>query len=392
MARIQEFYKGRRKRRNYALVPFAIVLGLIALLVVTFYGMQQYAVITADGVSVRFPLFDDGEDNTVTDSLGNERHVFEKVETQLVFDEPDHSRIQATAGRYMNSIRAIFVPYTDLTTEKINEYTARLRRGNALVLEMKPRSGLLMWNSQSDAARGYGLAITAEQSIVVERIIQDLKENPPDGKDIYLAAQISCCIDELYPSRSTSVALRTELGLNYSDDKGTWLDPYNADLRNYVVQMARELYDLGFDEVILADVEHPTAPEVNGEKIKFVYSRDMSTTPNPVTAICGFAVSVAQQLSDRDGALSIYCNKPQALVRADEVNGQDAVLFMKLYDRVYYATDTGTYTNYNLKDIEDNVTIGSARIRFVPVLTNYLFSDAGDSSQSWVLVDAPTEE
>ena len=392
MARIQEFYKGRRKRRNYAIVPFVIMLGLAALLVVTFYGMQQYAVITSDGVSVRFPMFDEGDDNTVADSLGHERHVFERVETQLVFDEPDYSRIQATAGRYMTGIRAIFVPYTDLTSEKISEYTSRLRLGNALVLEMKPRSGLLMWNSQSDAARGYGLAVTAEQSAVVERIIQDLKENPPNGKDIYLAAQISCCIDELYPSRSTSVALRTELGLNYSDDKGTWLDPYNADLRNYVVQMVRELYDMGFDEVILADVEHPTAPEVNGEKINFVYSRDMSTTPNPVTAICGFAVSVAQQLSDRDGALSIYCTKPQALVRADEVNGQDAVLFMKLYDRVYYATDTGTYTNYNLKDIEDNVTIGSARIRFVPVLTNYLFSDAGDTRQSWVLVDAPTGE
>ena len=46
MARIQEFYKGRRKRRNYAIVPFVIVLGIAVLTVVLFYSMQQYAVIT----------------------------------------------------------------------------------------------------------------------------------------------------------------------------------------------------------------------------------------------------------------------------------------------------------------------------------------------------------
>ncbi len=391
MARVQEFYKGRRKRRNYALIPFVIALGLIALLLVAFYGLQQYAVITKDGLTIELPLLENGE-NTTVDSQGREVRVFDPVEVQLAFDEPDYSRVQATAGRYLSGIKAIFVPYTDITQEKLGEYTGRLSRGNALVLEMKPRSGLLMWNSQADIARSYGLSATPEQSQVVEGLIRDLKENPPEGKDeIYLAAQISCCIDELYPSRSTTVALRTEYGINYTDQEGTWLDPYNADLRGYIVQLAEELYAMGFDEVILADVQHPVPEQKEDQPaVKFVYSREMSTTPSPVTAVCGFAVYVAQELADRDGALSIYCNKPQALVGPDAQNGQDAVLFMKLYDRVYYATDTYTYTNFNLKDIESSVTIGDPQVRFVPVLTNYLFTSSSDNA-SWVLVDKEEE-
>lgn len=389
MARIREFYKGRKKRRNYALIPFIILLGLIVLLLVVFYGLQQYAVITDAGVEVQLPLLE-GEDQTAVDSQGNEVKVFPRVETELIFDQPDYSRIQATAGRYMTGIKAIFVPAADITSEKMPEYTQRLNRGNALVLEMKPRDGTLLWASQSDAARGYGLSATAEQDAAVREVIEYIQSY--EEKDVYLAAQISCCIDALYPSRSTSVALRTEGGLNYTDEKGTWLDPYNADVRHYAAQLARELFDMGFDEVILADVEHPVppAPQEGQEAVRFMYSREMSTTPSPVTAVCGFAVSVANELADREGVLSIYVNKAEALVKANEQNGQDAVLFLKLFDRVYYPTDTYTYTNYNVADVEPNVSIGDVHVRFVPVLTNYLFTESNDNA-SWVLIDQPAE-
>ena len=49
MARVVgEFYKGRRKQRNTAVVIVGILLGILALVLVVFYGMQQYAVITKD--------------------------------------------------------------------------------------------------------------------------------------------------------------------------------------------------------------------------------------------------------------------------------------------------------------------------------------------------------
>mgnify|MGYP004467099161 FL=1 len=379
MAKNLEFYKGRRKKRNYALVPSAIALGVIMLIVVLFYGMQKYAVVTKDGVAVELPILTRGQ--TTVDSSGNEVKVFEQVETELVYDEPDYSYIKATAGDDVPEIRAIFVPYTDLTKEKLNEYTARLSRGNALVLEMKPRSGNLMWDSQADMALGYGLTVSNDQTAQMPALIAELKEK---NKDKYFAAQISCCIDELFASRSTTVTLRrADNNGNVIDDKGTWLDPYNMNVRNYIVQLAEELYDMGFDEVILADVAHPTF----SEPTDLIYTRQLSTASSPKTAVCGFAIYVAKQLEDRTGRLSIYCDKSTSLVKADD-SGQDASLFLKMYDRVYLRTDKYAYP-YNVDDIKGSIEKGNVYDRLVPVVENYLPDDPNDTS--WVLVDVLEE-
>lgn len=380
MAKYTEFYKGRRKRRNYIFIPAAILLGLLAFAVVMFYGVQKYAVITKDAVTVKLPFMKE-EENTTIDAQGNEVKVFEQVDAQIVFDEPDYSGIQPAAGEGVEPIRAIFVPYTDLNKEKLEEYAGRLNQGNALVLEMKPRTGKLMWSSNSSVARNYGL--TSSEPDQMQSLIDSLREYKPD---IYLAAQISCCLDELFASFSTTVTLKTSYGADYRDEKGTWLDAYNMTLRTYIVELCRELYDMGFDEVILADVAHPVVPEPEEgkEKEQLLYTRSMSTTPGPVNAVCGFAVSVADELSDRKGLLSIYCDSARALVKNDEANGQNAVLFMKLYDRVYYRTDKYAYT-FNFTDIQPSVLIGDTKFRFVPVVENYLPDNS--SEVSWVLID-----
>ena len=146
MARIQIFYKGRRKRRNYLFIPFVVLLALISVLMVTFYGLQKYAVITDDSVSVELPILSD--ENTVVDSQGHEIVSFDPVNVSIVFDEPDYTDVEAVAGENVPPMRAIFVPYTDLNHDKLMEYANRLNDGNALLLEMKPRSGQLMWRTK----------------------------------------------------------------------------------------------------------------------------------------------------------------------------------------------------------------------------------------------------
>ena len=83
-------------------------------------------------------------------------------------------------------------------------------------------------------------------------------------------------------------------------------------------------------------------------------------------------------------ALSIYSYTPVSLVKTDQGTGQNTPLFFKLFDRVYYETDRGTYT-YNLQDITRLITEEDAARRFVPVVVNYL-PDNPDKI-SWVLID-----
>ena len=112
----------------------------------------------------------------------------------------------------------------------------------------------------------------------------------------------------------------------------------------------------------------------------------MSTTPTPEGGICGFAISVAQRLAEREDGkvLSIYSYTPVSLVKLDPGTGQNTPLFFKLFDRVYYETDRGTYT-YNLQDVTHSISEEDAARRFVPVVVNYL-PDNPDKI-SWVLID-----
>lgn len=381
MARNSEFYKGRRKKRNYALVPFAIVLALVALLVVAFYGTQKYAVISDDGVAVKLPINGQGEDGPL-DTDGGTAREFDPVELEIVFDPPDYSRVQVSAGEEVQPIRAIYLAAEELSEENINAAADRLSSGNALLMEMKPRNGLLMWNSSTTTALSYALRAESDVVNAMPRLVSELKE-----RGIYLAAQISCCLDEAYATRSTKVALCHVTGWTYTDKEGTWLDPYNTDVRSYIIGLARELYDMGFDEVILADVMHPVFEvEEDQQPPELMYTRQMSTDPTPVNAVCGFAVYVAQELADRNGLLSIYCNTRTALAKADTANGQDAALFMKIYDRVYFPTDRYTYS-FNVQDMENSVPVGSVYDRLVPVVVNYL-----PDNSSWIYIEEPEEE
>ncbi len=378
MARIQIFYKGRRKRRNYLFIPFVVLLALVSVLMVTFYGLQKYAVISDDSVSIELPIL--AEEGTVLDSQGHEVVSFDTVNASIVFDEPDYSEVEAVAGEDVPSMRAIFVPYTDLNHDKLMEYANRLNEGNALLLEMKPRSGQLMWDSQAELAVNYGIVMPSEQTSAMQGLIDELKNL---DKEIYLAAQISCCIDNTLPTRTANYSIKTETGMNYQDDNGYWLDAYNFEVRKYVAQMAQELFDMGFDEVVLADVAHPTLTEA----IPLVYTRDISTERSTQVAVCGMAKSVAEMLEDREsGYLSIYCDSKPGLVKVDLTTGQDARFFMKIFDRVYLKTDKSAYS-YNVSDIESNVELGNVYDRLMPVVENYI-----PDNSSWVLIDVAEDE
>lgn len=379
MARNAEFYKGKKKRNNYFFLPVAIVVALMALLVVLFYSMQKYAVITKDDVRVRLPILGGKTVDSDGVTVDSETSELEKTNVTISFREPDYSTVSEIARTNVRPVRAIYVSHENITLERLEEYAARLQTGNALLLEMKPRSGNLMWYSETTAARNYGLSVENETTLSMQRYIDMLKE-----KNVYLIAQISCCVDERYPAYSTLVALKSNTGMNYYDETGMWLDPYSQKVRNYVAEMAQELFDMGFDEVVLADLRHPVAPE--DKEIEFAYNAEMSTTPTPIGAISGFAISVAEQLKDREDGkvLSIYCYSPTALVKADEKTGQNVPLFFKLFDRVYYPTDRGTYT-YNLEDITRSITTAAAASRFVPVVQNYLPDNP--ERISWVLID-----
>ena len=378
MARVQEFYKGRRKRRNLAIVPFIALLLIVSLVLVSFYGMQKYAVITKDGVTVELPFLMDS--NAKVDEMGHEIRELEQTKAEIIFENANYNDVEAKAGRGLSGVRAIYIPAGNITHDELVAYAARLVSGNALLLEMKPRNGAPMWYTNASLAQMYSIGPMSDQANHIQEYVDMLK-----GQGVYLVAQISCCVDETLPLRTIAYCLQTNMRGIYRDGVGTWLDPYNPDVRDYVAEMAQELFDMGFDEVVLADVAHPSLeiPEDGSENPEqFIYTREISTERSAVNAVCGFALSVAEKLRDREGVLSVYLDSRTALVKPDTLNGQDGELFLKVFDRVYLRTDKYAYP-YNAEDIKPHVYIGSVYDRLVPVVENYIPSD----NSSWILID-----
>lgn len=105
------------------------------------------------------------------DSEGNVVKVFDPMDASITFDDPDYSGVEAQVGEDVPAMRAIYVSSENITQDKLNEYADRLSVGNALVLEMKPVSGNLMWNSQAQAAVNYGLYVETDQTRQIPELI-----------------------------------------------------------------------------------------------------------------------------------------------------------------------------------------------------------------------------
>ena len=77
-----EFYRGKRRKKGPSLIITIIVLAVVAFVVLLFYGLQKYIVITNDGLRLEIPmLMEDAP--AQTDDEGNVTHSFEPVEAEL---------------------------------------------------------------------------------------------------------------------------------------------------------------------------------------------------------------------------------------------------------------------------------------------------------------------
>ena len=211
-----DVYKVRRKKLNVLGIVLSAVAVLIVALFVLFGAFQKYIVYSNNGISLELPIL-------ATPGAEEEEgeRVFEQVNAELEITDPDYSDIESQIDEEMEPLRAIFVPAENVNTEGITPYVNKLNSigGNALVLEVKPSSGQLVWATSVQLAADYGTAGTTDLGVLANT----LKE-----QNIYLVAQLSCCTDDLLAQRYPAAALTLPGGTPYSDAAGYWVDPDTA--------------------------------------------------------------------------------------------------------------------------------------------------------------------
>ena len=353
-----EVYRGRRKRLNVLGVVFGALAALILLTVVLFFGLQKYIVFEHDGVRVALPGAAAGEDG----ALPNDETAPEQVNAVLEITDPDYSAVPAAAGEGLADMAAVFVPAQDVSMSGVGRYMSVMSSygANALVLEVKPVSGQLVWASSSPTAAAYSLNGTLD----LEAMVAALRQQDEDD-ELYLVAQLSCCIDGLLAERCPSAALRFATGAAYADSEGAWLDPYSATVSAYLTELCSELAEMGFDELLLKSLSLPITEEAIG------FSAELSSTPTPEAAVCGLAVELTNALEGYDIPVSAILDTTSLRSGLADKSGQNLELFGKVFDRLCSATDSAWLSGVDRDSIDQYLSLGSLETRYVPIM-NYV--------------------
>ncbi|RAV17300.1 putative glycoside hydrolase [Paenibacillus contaminans] len=129
---------------------------------------------------------------------------------------------------------------------------------NAMVIDMKNDSGQFIFPSSIPLAEQIG----ATESPMIpspEAWMQRLK-----ARNIYSIARIVAFKDPYLAVQRPDFAMRTKDGNAWQDARGVlWIDPYNEEVWDYNIAIAKEAARIGFDEIQFDYVRFPE----NGQKV-----------------------------------------------------------------------------------------------------------------------------
>lgn len=114
---------------------------------------------------------------------------------------------------------------------------------NAIVIDIKGDNGRLSYQSSVPLSRKYR---TGQAKIGdIGKVMAVLKE-----KGIFPIARIVAFKDPVIAAAKPEWAVRDTRGGIWTDDKGmAWVDPYNRQYWDYLIDLAREAIELGFEEI-----------------------------------------------------------------------------------------------------------------------------------------------
>lgn len=378
--RAKDLYRGKHQSRRWVKIV-CIVLGVLCLLVfLLFYSMQKYIVYSRDTLTLALPILSDGTTEAGA-AVNTPRPVKTPIPATIVEDPPDFDAVEPRAGENLKPVHALYVPSEKINAEGITNALLDMADENAdaLLLNMKPESGILSYVSSVDLAASYETSGTFE----IRDSIATLKE-----AGVYLIAQISCLVDERMATRNTPMAIQDSSGNAYRDERNRyWLNPENKDVSSYIVAIIHELSAMGFDEIVLSNLRHPQMPmSQNTQSMESALSapetssapESLSAPKDPFWKIAGFSMRVSKKKTTNPPLISVFCETEALRNGRNAQTGQDASLFFKVFDRVYVNTSRDMLSSD--RDISESlITLGEAGARFVPVLED------GLGGKSWVI-------
>ena len=309
-------YRGRSPFKKFLKILLVILIILVVLGAAAAVYLQQFLVISNDGVRLELPFFQQEEPEPVISPPDFSPAPPVVVVTPEPEPEPEPEALQP-------------VP---LPREALYDGTAvsqvEAAGGDCALYDMKADSGELGYVSALD------LAITAKLSAdnpALNAAIAGL--NQTEG--LYTVARVSCFKDHNITDYDRSLAIFTNSDYRWTDPDGIrWISPTNPDVRDYLTAICVELAELGFDEILLDNAGYPSEGSLNYIKKGAAYDETQFAA-----VIDGFYAQVAAALEEYDVKLSVVTT-PEALAGLDSLTGQTPEN-LERFDRLWTRDETG---------------------------------------------------
>lgn len=189
---------------------------------------------------------------------------------------------------------------------------------------------------------------------------------------LYTVARISCFRDPFYAyaNMETAGVCQTSGYIWYDYDMGHWLDPEKEAARRYVIDLALECAQLGFDELMLENVCYPS----HGKLYKIDYSANALTKTE---ALVQFITQLRTELEPYGVRLSLLASEAALCGTAEDAaeSGFSAQELLPLVDAVYAVTADAAGTQRAMAALAGDT---------VPPLIPIVTDETAEGSWYWV--------
>ncbi len=121
---------------------------------------------------------------------------------------------------------------------------------NSYVIDIKDDDGYVGYESQIQAVRE---AKAWMPKYNIDKVIKEFHEN-----NVHVIGRLVCFKDPLYSAKRADLAVKhSNGGLWRDNNRLTWLNPYNSESWEYLVDIAKEALQKGFDEIQFDYVRFP---------------------------------------------------------------------------------------------------------------------------------------
>lgn len=185
-------------------------------------------------------------------SKEEEVEITDQIEEKEIFMEDfvDNRTPKKVKGIYMTS---------DGVTKKLDQLIALLDRTelNTMIIDIKDDDGRITFSMEGEKIAEFK---TARNFIPdIKEAIKKIKEH-----DIYVVARVVAFKDPLLGKIRPELALHMKDGSIYKDYSNiVWLNPFKQEIWDYLVEIAAQCAEVGFDEINFDYVRFPTDGKIS---------------------------------------------------------------------------------------------------------------------------------